>query len=282
MSTMTAQLSDFILRARFRGMNDHEWEREREGEGPYGYCSMRRDGPILPDPLDWALPKASPIRPPLCLSCPRVCFWGCEGIQCAGVCVRLQMGRRWRIRGLCHGKGFEPERSIARRRPAISIHNLVLSPSLYLLSSSLPFFPRPYLFLSLWVIRMHPGCLSACSLITQRETGPNTKYTVCPHLSTAHKVLLQQKTTQGHKWLISRATSWLRLIIVTPPIFKEHNKLLTIYLKLTVITNRILDNNNIYAGLHSCYIIMWGFLRRLFQSPAISSYLERLTNLIII
>lgn len=116
-----------------------------------------------------------------------------------------------------------------------------------------------YHSLSLWVIRMHPGCLSACSLITQRETGPNTKYTVCPHLSTAHKVLLQQKTTQGHKWLISRATSWLRLIIVTPPIFKEHNKLLTIYLKLTVITNRILDNNNIYAGLHSCYIIMWVF-----------------------
>lgn len=43
-----------------------------------------------------------------------------------------------------------------------------------------------YHSLSLWVIRMHPGCLSAFSLITQRETGTNTKYTVCPHLSTPH------------------------------------------------------------------------------------------------
>lgn len=41
-----------------------------------------------------------------------------------------------------------------------------------------------YHSLSLWVIRMRPACLSAHSLITLRETGPNTKYTVCPHPST--------------------------------------------------------------------------------------------------
>lgn len=45
-----------------------------------------------------------------------------------------------------------------------------------------------YLCLSLWMIRMHPHCLSAFSLITQRETWMNAKYTVCPHLSTPYKV----------------------------------------------------------------------------------------------
>lgn len=66
-----------------------------------------------------------------------------------------------------------------------------------------------YHSLSLWVIRMHPGCLSARSLITQRGTGLNTKYTVCPHLSTLHKVLLWQKTTHAQKLLTGKAVGLL-------------------------------------------------------------------------
>ena len=165
MSTITAQLSDSILRARFRGMNGLEWEREALWVLQYATRWANSSWSTGLSPA-----KASPHKAPSvsfmspCLP-PRL--W--EYSVCRSLCA-LADGRRWRIRVCARGKGFEPERCIAQRRPAISIHNLVLSPSLYLLSSSLLFFPLPYLFLSLWVIRMHPGCPSPPSLITRGES----------------------------------------------------------------------------------------------------------------
>lgn len=77
-----------------------------------------------------------------------------------------------------------------------------------------------YHSLSLRLIRMHPGCLSACSLITLQASGPNTKYTVCPHLSSQHKVLLQQKPTESRMTHKQGHRSWICLLLAGLPMWR--------------------------------------------------------------
>lgn len=116
MSTITAQLSGFISRARFRGMKSHEWEALWVLQYATRWANFSWSTGLSPA-------KANPERLLLRLSCPCVCFWGHESIQTVWACLCARM---W---GLCvHADGrcsllcFTQKRILIRAQAVTSYH----------------------------------------------------------------------------------------------------------------------------------------------------------------